>query len=159
MEIFNEIINNEFADIIGNFVHRVLSFCYSNFGGIPKENYSNKIIEETDKVYREITKNFEDCRFHEALKNIIHYAKLSNAYFNNSEPWKKDEEEKKRISYIAGNLVKNLAIMLYPITPKFSEQIFDYLNIKPEGVRWDDVKEFDFSGKIKKPEPLIKKIE
>ena len=159
MEIFNEIINNEFADIIGNFVHRVLSFCYSNFGGIPKENYSNKIIEETDKVYREITKNFEDCRFHEALKNIIHYTKLSNAYFNNSEPWKKDEEEKKRISYIAGNIVKNLAIMLYPITPKFSEQIFDYLNIKPEGVRWDDVKEFDFSGKIKKPEPLIKKIE
>ncbi|RLJ00068.1 MAG: methionine--tRNA ligase [Candidatus Aenigmatarchaeota archaeon] len=175
MEIFNETINNEFADIIGNFVHRVLSFCYSNFGEIPKVDISkgpitkgeNMILTSSAGLFGNrgekksiITENFIDCRFHEALKNIIHYAKLSNAYFNNSEPWKKDEEEKKRISYIAGNLVKNLSIMLYPITPKFSEQIFDYLNIKPEAVKWGDIKIANgFSGKINKPEPLIKKIE
>ncbi len=168
MEVFNETINNEFADIIGNFVHRVLSFCHSNFGEIPKLDYSYKknISSEEEKTLIRfggteygVIKDYNSCRFHEALKNIIHYAKLSNAYFNNSEPWKKDEEEKKRISYIAGNLVKNLAIMLYPITPKFSEQIFDYLNIKPEDVKWDEVKEFNFSGKINKSEPLIKKIE
>ncbi len=175
MEVFNETINNEFADIIGNFVHRVLSFCYSNFGEIPEVDITKGEWTQQETTTRTllaatlgkeprsksgITKDFMDCRFHEALKNIVHYAKLSNAYFNNSEPWKKDEEEKKRISYIAGNLVKNLAIMLYPITPKFSEQIFDYLNIKPEDVKWEDIKISNgFSGKINKPEPLIKKIE
>ncbi len=157
MEILKETINNEFADIIGNFVHRVLSFCYSNYKEVPKIDFvEDKILEETKKIYREITKNFEECRFQEALKNIIHYGKISNAYFNNNEPWKKEEEEKKKISFISANLVKNLAILLYPIVPKFSKQVFDFLEVK--NIKWENAKEFDFSGKIKELKPLVDKL-
>lgn len=158
-EIFKETINNEFANIIGNFVHRVLSFCYSNFGKIQKPDFKeDKILKETKKLYEEITKNFEDCRFREALKNIVHYAKLANAYFNNKEPWKLNGEEKKEVCYLSGNMVKNLAIFLYPIVPKFSEQVFNFLNLNPEKLKWEDAEKFDFNGEIKNSKPLISKL-
>jgi methionyl-tRNA synthetase len=158
-EILKETINNEFADIIGNFVHRVLSFCYSNYREVPKVDFEgDKILKETKKIYERITENFEDCRFQEALKNIIHYGKIANAYFNNNEPWKKVEEEKKKISAISANLVKNLTILLYPIVPKFSEQIFDFLNLNPKKLEWEDANKFSFSGRIKQSKPLIDKL-
>jgi len=164
IKIFKETINNEFADIIGNFVHRVLSFCYSNFKEIPKPNMDSLFypvpeeIKELKNIFKTITKNFEECKFREALKNIIHYCKISNAYFNNKEPWKKEGEEKKEICFYSGNLVKNLAILLYPIVPNFSEMVFDFLNLDFRKIRWIDSAEFNFSGKIKKPKPLIEKI-
>jgi len=164
MNFFKEKINSEFADIIGNFIHRVLSFCYSNFGEIPKPNKDTifypipKEIKELKNIFKTITKNFEDCRFREALKNIVHYAKVSNAYFNNREPWNKGEDDKKEICFYSGNLVKNLAILLYPIVPTFSENIFKFLNLTVGNLRWEDVNNFDFCGKIEKPVPLIKKI-
>ncbi len=160
MDFFKEKINNELADIIGNFVHRVISFSYSNYKEIPKVDKERpKELKETDKIFEDITKNFENCSFREALKNIVHYAKISNAYFNNKEPWHKSEEEKKEICFFSGNLVKNLAIMLYPIMPEFSEQVLEFLNLNKEKVKWNDAKKFDFSGNINKSKPLVKKIE
>ncbi|OYT43253.1 MAG: methionine--tRNA ligase [Candidatus Aenigmarchaeota archaeon ex4484_56] len=155
--ILKEKINNEFANIVGNFVHRVLSFCYSNFGEIPKISKYNKNIE-VGEIFKEITKNFENCRFRSALNSIIHYAKISNAYFNNSEPWNKDDEKKKEICFYSGNLVKNIAIMLYPIVPNFSKQVFEFLNLNINKLRWEDANKFNYSSKIKKPKPLINKI-
>jgi methionyl-tRNA synthetase len=160
MDFFKEKINSEFADIIGNFIHRVLSFCYSNFKEIPSSNKPiPKEIKKLDKVFKTITTNFEDCRFREALKNIVHYAKLANAYFNNKEPWNKEEEEKRKICFYSGNLVKNLAILLYPIVPSFSEQVFEFLNLKKEEVMWSDASKFNFSGKIERSKPLVRKID
>ncbi len=164
IEVFKETINNEFADIIGNFVHRVLSFCYSNFGKIPEPNKDNinysppEEIKEAKNIFKTITKNFEDCRFQEALKNIVHYGKKANAYFNNNEPWKKEEEEKKEICFYSGNLVKNLAILIYPIVPNFSEKVFDFLNLNPKKLKWNEAEKFDYMGKIKKSRPLINKL-
>lgn len=161
MEIFKEKINNEFADIIGNYVHRVISFCQANFGEVPKleSGCSDPILNETYEIYCEITRSYNECRLQEALKHIVHYAKLSNAYFNNNEPWKKQGEEKAKICAISGSLVRNLAIMLYPVVPAFSEEIFGFLNLDKNKVSWEDAAEADFSGKINKSRPLVQKIE
>ncbi|MBN2095204.1 MAG: methionine--tRNA ligase [Candidatus Aenigmarchaeota archaeon] len=161
MELFREKINNEFADIIGNFVHRVLSFSYANFEGIPDmEDYENcEIMCEASRIQEDITGSFSDCRFQEALNKIVHYAKVSNAYFNNNEPWKAEEERKKKVCAISGNLVKNLAIILYPIVPKFSEDIFGLMNLDKNKLTWEDSDRYDFSGRINKSSPLIQKIE
>ena len=159
VEFFKEKINNELADIIGNFIHRVLSFSYSNFGGIPKIDKEKPAeLKEIDKIFEKITENFENCRFREALKNIVHYAKISNAYFNNNEPWHKTKEEKKEVCFFSGNLVKNLAILLHPIIPSFSEKVFGFLNLDKNKLKWEDAKKFNFSGKINKSKPLVKKI-
>jgi methionyl-tRNA synthetase len=161
MAVFKEKINNEFADIIGNYVHRVISFTASNYGEVPKiENPSDKrVMEEAQEIYFNITKSFNECRLQEALKHITHYAKISNAYFNNKEPWKLQGAEKAEVCAVSGNLVRNLAIMLYPIVPAFSEEIFTFLNIDKTKVAWQDAGKFDFFGKIEKSRPLIQKIE
>ena len=159
MDFFKEKINNEFADIIGNFIHRVISFSYSNFKEIPKiDKEKPEELKKTDEIFKSVTEKFKDCRFREALKDIVHYAKISNAYFNNKEPWHKEEEEKKEICFFSGNLIKNLAILLYPIVPEFSEKVFELLNIDKNKVTWEDAGKFEFSGKIKKSKPLIQKI-
>lgn len=161
MEVFKEKINNEFADIIGNYVHRVISFCASNYGEIPRIDKPLEvgIIEEAQEVYCKITDSFSEGRFQEALKNIVHYAKISNAYFNNKEPWKLDGGEKVEVCFISGNLVRNLAIMLYPIVPAFSEEVFSFLNIDKTKVKWEDARKFDFSGKVNKSRPLVQKLD
>jgi methionyl-tRNA synthetase len=161
MDLFKEKINNEFADIIGNFVHRVISFCHSNFQGVPEVDLpkDSEIFKETGEIFDKIEKNYKDARFSEALKNIIHYAKVSNAYFNNSEPWKAEEAKKLEVCVVSANLVNNLAIMLYPIVPAFSEEIFGFLNVDKFKVKWKDAEEFKLKGAINKSTPQIQKIE
>jgi len=83
---FQRRINNELSDIIGNFVHRALSFTLSNFGRIPKLNELKKedeeILKKWKKLHEEITDNFENIELKKALKGIVHLCKEANAYFN-----------------------------------------------------------------------------
>ena len=131
---FEEKINSILIGNISNFVYRVLSFINKNFEGeIPSAKLSEeekKILKEIKKMKKEIKEKVLNLEFKRALEKIIELSTLGNKYFQENEPWKADEEKKKRVLMFSANLVKDLAILLWPFIPNFSEKVFDMLDIE-----------------------------
>jgi methionyl-tRNA synthetase len=168
---FQARINNELADITGNFVNRTIAFIDKNFGGmVPKLGMLNKLDEEMITAVKQapskIGELFEHYNFREGLMEVMNLSRAANKYFNDSEPWKTLKSTPERCSttlHVAIQIVRSLAILLEPVVPATSEKIWKLLNLdiplREDG--WDSASEFRIKEghKLNKPEILIIKIE
>lgn len=163
-------LNDELADIVGNLVHRVLSFIYSKFNGeVPKPGELNRQDREALQLIESATsavgKHIEEFNLGAGLREIVKLAKFGNKYFNDSEPWRSIKDDPKRCAttlYVCAQLVRSLAIMLDPYLPSTGEKLWKSLNL-PGSVheqRWDSAAEPGLKPghKIGKPEPLFEKL-
>jgi len=163
-------LNDELADILGNLVHRVLSFIYSKFKGeVPKPGELNRQDREVFRLIEStppsVGKHIEEFNPGAGLREIIKLAKSGNKYFNDSQPWRSIKEDPKGCAttlYVCVQLVRSLAIMLAPYLPSTSEKLWGSLNL-PGGVheqRWDSAAETGLrpGHKMGKPEPLFGKM-
>ena len=168
---FQARINNELADITGNFVNRTIAFIDKNFGGIvPKLGMLNKLDEEMIAAVKQapskIGELFEHYSFREGLMEVMNLSRAANKYFNDSEPWKTLKSSPDRCSttlHVAIQIVRSLAILLEPVVPATSGKIWKLLNLDiPLGEEgWDSASEFRLKEghQINKPEILITKID
>jgi len=153
--------NDELADILGNFVHRVLSFIYSkNKGIVPKlgklDRLDRKIKLKIETSMERSRTLLEELQLHRALEEILGLAKAGNEYFQAKEPWKHDSSN---CLYLGANLVRSLGIMLSPFIPESSGKMLKMLDVKPGD--WESARELAVNPghKIRKPEPLFRKLE
>jgi len=131
---FQNKINNELVSNIANFIYRTLNFINNNFdsklGKIPAED---KLLAGTlQSKFDSVLKSYRDANCREAVKVILEISSLGNKYLQDNEPWKLVKENKKKcqeILTLAANIVKNLAILLYPIMPVFSVKIQKQLGL------------------------------
>lgn len=153
--------NDELADTLGNLVHRVLSFIYTkNKGVVPKPGKYDKLDKKL-KLKIEITMErartlLEELQLHKAMEEILGLAKAGNEYFQAKEPWKGDF---KNCLFLGANLCRSLGIMLSPFIPESSEKMLKLLDVKPGN--WESARELAIrpGHRIKKPEPLFRKLE
>ncbi|MFH1056314.1 MAG: methionine--tRNA ligase [Candidatus Micrarchaeota archaeon] len=166
---FQNKVNGDLADVIGNLLQRCLVFV--------KNNYSSKIpeakkLDEEDKKFKKtiaerVKKTRElllDYRLQEALHTAVDLARESNKYFNSGEPWhavKTNPEKAKTVLFLTANALRSIAIILEPFVPFTSREIFGQLNLKFENVAWKDALELGINGghAIGEPSVLFKKIE
>ena len=82
-DLFRQIVNDELNDVIGNFIHRTLTFIYKNFDKkIPEaskltendENILNKLAEITEKSGQLL----EAFRYKDALNEVVGIMRLGN---------------------------------------------------------------------------------
>jgi len=152
---FKARINNELVATIANFCYRTLSFTQAKLDG--------ELGKADDKVLKDINTDkaaeaYESYNFRQAVQEINRIAAFGNQYFQEKQPWKmNDEEEKRKVLTTCANIVKDLAILIQPILPRFSEDLFKQLNIEPQ--TWKDLGKKMENHKINKPEILVKKIE
>jgi methionyl-tRNA synthetase len=110
------------------------------------------------KDYTNIMNKFE---IHNYLKKIHSYSSTLNKYVNDNEPWNKkinSEQNIKNILYSTIIGLKNIFILLYPVTPKSSVSFLKNINIKQENITLDLInKEFGLNKKLSKPDILFKK--
>lgn len=167
-EDFQRRINDELADVLGNFLHRTFSFTNRFFQGkIPEpsklDDYDQKILESLKEVPDLVADQIENFKFREGLVEIIRLAKLGNKYFNDKEPWKTVKSEPESAAtclYICNQISKTLAVLLNPYLPVNSGKILETLNLETSGVKWEQTKETVPPGhEISKPKPLFLKIE
>ncbi|KZX14837.1 methionine--tRNA ligase [Methanobrevibacter cuticularis] len=164
---FGRRINDELADVLGNFLHRTFTFTKKFFdSSIP--NYENPNDEDVafelaiSEVPDKVGSLISEFKFREGLVEIVKIAKQGNKYFNDQEPWKTVKEDKQRAAnslYLCNQLSKILAIVLKPYIPNKAQKIGKIMNISDDSF-WEDSKIPIKSGhKINKPKPLFKKIE
>jgi methionyl-tRNA synthetase len=168
---FERHINTELNDILGNFVHRTLTFVKSNFEShVPEAND----ISEQDKEIIYMAKNvpskvgdlMDRFRLKEALFAVVDLARSGNEYMSKMEPWhliKSDKQAAANTINVCSQLVRNLAILLYPFLPWTSQLIWKQLALKEDVGKqnWFNAGQMQLQAghKIGKPQPLFHKVD
>ena len=164
---FQRRVNDELADVIGNFLHRTFTFTKKFFDGkVPEYKNPSEADLEFEQAIKELPDKvgelISEMKFREGLVEIILTAKKGNKYFNDQEPWKAVKEDMEKASnclYLSNQLCKAMAVLLKPYIPNKADAICNIINIPTENT-WDDAKVFLETGhEINKAKPLFKKIE
>ncbi|MGZ7069815.1 MAG: methionine--tRNA ligase [Methanobacterium sp.] len=166
---FGRRVNDELADVLGNFLHRTFSFTNRFFEGKIPENldmdeYDEEFKERIKAIPDTVSELIEKFKFREGLIEIIRLAKFANKYFNDKEPWKTVKEDPQVAANclnLCNQLAKTLAIILKPYIPTKSGDIATIMNLDGfETIKWEETANFIPAGhKINKAKPLFKKID
>ncbi len=157
MDDFKSHINTVLVGNLGNFCYRVLTFAEKNYHEIKDISADKELVSEAEKLFEEVKKNYSEQDYKNAVKNILKISDLGNTYFQKSEPWKtKDAPETKKSVGLCVNLARNLAILVSPILPNFSEKVFSALGEHAQ--KWKDLN-FAWKGKLQVLPLLVEKIE
>lgn len=131
---FERRINTELNDVIGNFVHRTISFLHTHFRGrVPR--FTTTEDRDTLAVLAKTPKNIEEklerFRLKEALEQIVALAREGNRYLNDREPWKTYKNDKPtagRSLGIAVQILATVGITLQPFLPQSASNILKTLS-------------------------------
>ena len=166
-EGFQKRINNELIANIGNFIHRVLTFIWSNYNGeIPdQQDFDETDLElkgKLETVVKEVSNDISSLELSKALRKILEFSASCNQYFQRKQPWI-DKEKAKPVLYLCANIVRSLAILLEPYLPFSAENLWCQLNLSGSVHKqnWKTISELRIepSHKILKPAVLFKKID
>ncbi len=169
-EDFQRRVNDELADVLGNFLHRTFTFTTRFFDGkIPEpsnfDEYDKEFKEKIEKLPELVSDYIENYKFREGLVEIIKLAKMGNKYFNDKEPWKTiktNPEVAVNCLYLANQLAKTMAITLIPYMPVKTMEILQTMNLDSniENMKWDDAAKFIPAGhEIAEAKPIFSKVE
>lgn len=167
---FQARVNNEIADILGNFVNRAVVLTQKYFEArVPKLNtleavdqdVLNQLAEYPDKIEALIRK----YKIREAQSEALNLARLGNKYLAETEPWKLAKTDMSRVEtimHIALQITANLTVAFAPFLPQKAKQIAGYLNCGE--LNWDDFGKGDILPEghainSEKPAILFAKIE
>ena len=164
---FESHVNSELNDVLGNFIHRTLTFINNSFDSTIPEA---KNLDETDKKIvslimtspAKIAAMLDNFELRNSLAAMIDIARTGNQYLSEREPWhliKTNREKTATTLNLASQLVRSIGIMLAPFLPETSERIQSQLNIR-EKQNWSDAGKMDLKPGhiINKSEPLFHKI-
>ncbi|MFT4312076.1 MAG: methionine--tRNA ligase [Candidatus Woesearchaeota archaeon] len=123
---FAQKVNKELIDNFCNLVNRAVSFTKRNFEG------RLTTTEAFDIDYKKIEMLYQTHNQKQALKEIIHYSKQLNHYFQENEPWKRIKTDANKAHVVLStvlNRIYDLTVMISPIVPKLAQEIFAQLQI------------------------------
>ena len=168
---FQARINNELADILGNFVNRTLTFVQRTFDGrVPElgklSQRDKEFVAEIKKAPAKAGEFYETYKFRDGVAESMNLARTANKYFNDSEPWitaKSKKEQCATTLNLCVQTARSLAILFEPVVPTLARNIWSMLNIKEslEETRWDSAGEIRIPNGhvLGKPGILVPKIE
>jgi methionyl-tRNA synthetase len=162
--------NSELANILGNFVHRLVSFTHKYFGpaipAFPAEKVTatdTAFLARISETHRELTECLESFNFKAGLETIMDLCREANRYLDEKAPWttRKTDMETTAVTLAYGlRAVQYLATALAPYLPESAAKIAKTLALSPETLRWADAVQFLPAGSpLEKPEILFTKIE
>ena len=145
---YRDRINNELADVLGNFVNRVLVLTRKYYEGVvpvaPEEAVLTDVDKSLIKVLEGAGERIGDLilrhRYREAQLEAMNVARRGNKYLTEEEPWKlqkTDPERVRTIMHLACQVVGNLGIVLEPFLPRTAEKISISFGVNESS--WKDV--------------------
>lgn len=150
-------LNDELADVLGNFVHRVLTFIRDRFNSkVPDGKIDEKIEAEIKNRLAKVEQLLLELRVSQALEEIMAVARLGNEYFQSCRPWEALKREKERAAdciLTCANLVKVLCVALTPFMPSTAAKLSQQLAIEVKS--WDQAKSFDLRPGHQIGEPVV----
>jgi methionyl-tRNA synthetase len=145
---YRDRINNELADVLGNFVNRVLVLTRKYYEGVVPDAPKESVLTDVDKSLIEVLEGAGERigdlilrhRYREAQLEAMNVARRGNKYLTEEEPWKfqkTDPDRVRTIMHLACQVVGNLGIVLEPFLPRTAKKIS--ISFGVNGSTWKDV--------------------
>jgi methionyl-tRNA synthetase len=164
---FQNRVNSELADILGNFVFRTLSFTERFFGGkvpvlLNPSAADLAMLSEIERHKSLIAQAYEKFQMREAIQQSMNLARAGNRYLTETEPWKTrkvDEQAAANSMYVCLQTVAALSVLFDPVLPSKMTLLREYIGVTK--TTWSAVSDamLDSGRPISAGEILFVKIE
>ena len=153
--LFQQGVNKDLADVLGNFVSRVTKFCSSKFGneipagGVYGPDEEELIAHLSERVER-LTNLLDTIEIRKSAQELRAIWVAGNEYLQTVAPWSTFKENPEKAAAqirFAMNLIHLYALLSAPFVPSASKKILSCL-----GVESDDWPE-DVASALQKLEP------
>lgn len=117
--------NSDLANGIGNLASRVLSMAEKYFDGIVPEA-SEGLKAEVEAAWSKYEEAMDNLTIHDALAAIKELNVAADGYVEKNKPWelaKTDPEKLSGVIYSLLEVLRHLALMLYPVMPDTAARI------------------------------------
>jgi methionyl-tRNA synthetase len=164
---FQARVNNELADVFGNFVNRALVLTHKYYEGkVPAcgelSHKDKEVLGEMKAIPARIASYVYAYRLRDAQAEAMSLARHGNKYLAESEPWKLIKTDPKRVEtimHIALQITANLASLFEPFLPKSALRLRTMLNCNLEEWENTGVSLLIENHQINQAEILFEKIE
>ncbi|MGB3545026.1 methionine--tRNA ligase [Rubrivirga sp.] len=135
---FQNRVNGELADVVGNFCNRALTFA-TRFcdGQVPAlEDASDQdraLLGAIAAAPAEIGAAYREYRMRDAVARTVQLARLGNQYLQETQPWKtrkSDERAMRNSVHVALQATASLSILLEPIVPGIAARLREMLALE-----------------------------
>ncbi|MBF0206070.1 MAG: methionine--tRNA ligase [Oligoflexia bacterium] len=161
--------NADLANVLGNFINRVLSFNQKYVGAIvpdydPKkcDVVDHNFVNELKRTFIEATEALDNISPKHALQILMDFARSCNKYIDDKKPWstrKTDMELTKVTLYHGIRAIYFLTITLSPFMPNKTKLVAQMLDIDLAQCNWNSaIDEFPVGKKLGEPVILFQKI-
>ncbi|MEM6372166.1 MAG: methionine--tRNA ligase [Pseudomonadota bacterium] len=135
-ELFQQGVNKDLADVLGNFVSRVTKFCRSKFGeevpgGAEYGPRESDLIKELDARIARYCAQMDAMEVRKSAQELRAIWVAGNEYLQAAAPWstvKEDEAQAAMQIRIGLNLIALYAVLSSPFIPKASHDMHTALN-------------------------------
>ncbi|MEM1428013.1 MAG: class I tRNA ligase family protein, partial [Pseudomonadota bacterium] len=151
-EKFQQGVNKDLADVLGNFVSRVTKFCRSKFGKAVPEG--GEVTPEAARVRAEIKERLAAYAAHmdaievrKAATELRAIWVAGNEFLQEAAPWSAIKEDPARAAAdirLALNLIRLYAVISAPFIPDASARLLETLNT--DDATWPDDPEAAFDA-------------
>lgn len=139
--------NADLANDFGNLAQRALSMIHKNCDGVMPTpgaltGEDKAILSAIDGLLPQVRELMDKQAFHKVLEVIWKQVADTNAYFANAAPWglkKTDPERMGTILYVAAEAVRQLAILIQPITPDAMDVLLPQMSIAADARTFDSL--------------------
>lgn len=177
---FQARVNNELADVLGNFVNRTMTFATRYFDGrvpdlVDPDPIDTDVLDAIAGYPETIGAAYGSYRNREAVFQTIALARIGNKYFNDTEPWNTRKTDMARCGntiHVSLQLLASLSVLMDPVLPFGARRLREMLNMPSvrDSSRADDDKDalgWDDAGRsllaaghvLGTPEILFTKVE
>ena len=143
-EDFQASVNSDLANVLGNFVNRITSYCVKKFDGAVPDGgtvtEAEKWLEaELEERLPRLVEFYEAREFRKAMAETRAIWAAGNEYLTQAAPWthyKTDVDQAAMGVRVGLNLVALFGVLAQPIIPDAAEKILDAMNIPEENRTW-----------------------
>jgi len=171
-EHFAGTVNKDLADVLGNFVNRVMRFCAARFdsrvpgaGEWGGEEFA--LADALDVRVRACTDYLEACEFRKALSELRAIWVAGNEYLTRAAPWTAIKSDRARAAVgvrVGLNLVHLFGHLAWPVMPDIAHRMHEAIMTAPDIIPWPNtpMREFldqlDAGLPVQAPDVLVAKI-
>lgn len=161
---FQQRVNGELNNVLGNLANRVFAFASKNFEATisptPLSEAGKAVVDEATNLYQQIEAGYRDYQVKKNCKLIMDIARLGNRWFDERKPWaeiKTDRPGVQETLYVCATLLRLISVALYPIIPLSMNRLRAMLGLEA-ATTWETV-DLSLSYALNDTKPLFHKIE
>jgi len=129
-KIYQERVNNEVVNTLGNFLYRSMYFAQKEFGGVPDCDVDPEMTAEIRRCLGAVDAAMQEYDFKTAVDAILLLAGFGNNYIQTNAPWKLVKTDRNAAARVVRNCLQvahALALLIEPVMPGKAQAVWEML--------------------------------